>query len=257
MRDKGILSASVVARHEAICVSKQVFFANNNHSLSSSIITNLTSEISNQQNDSCDAKDDCISTKELQIRISFYIKKNGIFTTKNKGKNKPLQHMRIAELLLLELRQESANTRKMIERVPTDKLEWRPHEKSMSIGRLATHIAEIPIWFGRIISASEFDFAASVFKPEKRETTEEIVDVFDKQMAEAINILQNASDETMNAVFTMRRGEQVLLQLPRKVVLRTFAFNHVYHHRGQLSVYLRLLNIPVPGMYGPSADEKR
>lgn len=165
--------------------------------------------------------------------------------------------MRIAELLLLELQQESANTRKMIERIPTEKLDWQPHEKSMTIGRLATHIAELPIWFGRIISAPEFDFTTSVFKPQKVETTSEIVTIFDKQMEEAKSILQSADDETMNRIFTLRRGEQVVLQLPRKVVLRTFAMNHVYHHRGQLSVYLRMLDIPVPGMYGPSADDKK
>ncbi len=171
--------------------------------------------------------------------------------------NQTLQHMRIAELLLLELQQESANTRKMIERVPTDKLEWQPHEKSMTIGRLATHIAELPVWFGRILSADEFDFFASTFKSQKRETTAEIVDLFDKQMAEATSLLQTAGDEAMNSIFTLRRGEHVMFQLPRKVVLRTFALNHVYHHRGQLSVYLRLLDLPVPGMYGPSADEKK
>ncbi len=165
--------------------------------------------------------------------------------------------MQIAELLLLELQQESANTRKMIERVPTDKLEWQPHEKSMTIGRLATHIAEIPVWFRRAISAHEFDFVLSAVKPQKRETTAEIVDVFDKQMEEAVSILKTADDETMNAIFTLRRGDQIMFQLPRKVVVRTFALNHLYHHRGQLSVYLRLLDIPIPGMYGPSADEKK
>ena len=165
--------------------------------------------------------------------------------------------MRIAELLLLELQQESANTRKMIERVPTDKLEWQPHEKSMTVGRLATHIAELPVWFGRIIPVDEFDFTAPIFKLQKKETTTEILDVFDKQLAEAISILQTASDETLDAVFTARRGGQVVMQLPRKVALRAFALNHIYHHRGQLSVYLRLLDIPVPGMYGPSADEKK
>ncbi|MDQ2753294.1 MAG: DinB family protein [Bacteroidota bacterium] len=148
------------------------------------------------------------------------------------------------------------NTRKMIERIPGDKLEWQPHEKSMTIGRLATHIAELPVWFSRVISANEFDFLTSGFKSQKKETTAEIVDLFDKKIAEAVSSLQTADDETMNAIFTLRRGEQVMFQLPRKVVIRNFALNHLYHHRGQLSVYLRLLDIPVPGMYGPSADDK-
>ncbi len=165
--------------------------------------------------------------------------------------------MQISELFILELNQEAMSTRKMIERVPTDKLEWRPHEKSMTIGRLATHIAELTVWFERVISANEFDFATVIFKSQSRDTTEQIVELFTKQLAEAISLLETAGDETLNAVWTLRRGEQVMLQLPRKVILRTFAFNHVYHHRGQLSVYLRLLNIPVPGMYGPSADERK
>ena len=163
--------------------------------------------------------------------------------------------MPINTALVAELKQEAMNTRKMIERVPTAKLEWRPHEKSMTIGRLATHIADLPAWFGRIISVDEFDFATAVFNRETKENTEAILQLFDKRLGEAVRVLEAASDETLNAVWTLRRGDQILFQVPRKVNLRNFAFNHVYHHRGQLSVYLRLLDIAVPGMYGPSADE--
>ncbi len=157
--------------------------------------------------------------------------------------------------LLAELQHEAGNSRKMIERVPTDKLDWQPHEKSMTMGRLATHIADIPIWFSRTINADEFDFATAVFNRDAKENTASILELFDERLQEAANLLGSASDETLNAVSTFRRGEHIFFQLPRKTILRNFCYNHVYHHRGQLSVYLRLLDIPVPGMYGPSADE--
>jgi uncharacterized damage-inducible protein DinB len=163
--------------------------------------------------------------------------------------------MPINTALLAELQHEAGNSRKMIERVPTDKLDWRPHEKSMTIGRLATHIADIPIWFSRTINADEFDFVTAVFNREVKENTEAILELFDKRLQEAIELLQSTSDEILNAPCTFRRGDHIFFQLPRKAVLRNFCYNHVYHHRGQLSVYLRLLDIPVPGMYGPSADE--
>src|SRR5664279_1520477 len=163
--------------------------------------------------------------------------------------------MPINNALLAELKHEAANSRKMIERVPTGKLEWRPHEKSMTIGRLSTHIADIPIWFERIINANEFDFATAVFNRDVKENTAAILQLFDNRLQEAVELLQSTSDETLNASCTFRRGDHIFFQLPRKAVLRNFCYNHVYHHRGQLSVYLRLLDIPVPGMYGPSADE--
>ena len=163
--------------------------------------------------------------------------------------------MPVNTALLAELKHEATNTRKMIERVPSVKLEWRPHEKSMTIGRLATHIADIPVWFGRIINADEFDFATAVFNRETKENTEAILQLFDKRLEEAVGILESASDETLNALWTLRRGDHIFFQLPRKATLRNFSYNHIYHHRGQLSVYLRLLDIPVLGMYGPSADE--
>jgi len=165
--------------------------------------------------------------------------------------------MSIAGALVAELKHEAVNTRKMIERVPSDQLEWRPHEKSMTIGRLATHIADLPAWFTRILGADEFDFATAVFNRDTKENTTAILQLFDERMDSAVKMLESASDESLNAIFILRRGDQILFQMPRKVSLRNFAFNHVYHHRGQLSVYLRLLDVPVPGMYGPSADEAK
>jgi uncharacterized damage-inducible protein DinB len=163
--------------------------------------------------------------------------------------------MSLNTALVAELKYEAVNTRKMIERVPTGKLEWRPHEKSMTIGRLATHIAEIPVWCERIITAEQFDFATANISRASKENTDAILQVFDETLSQALAILESASDDTLNAIWTLRRGDHKIFQVPRKVSLRNFGYNHIYHHRGQLSVYLRLLDIAVPGMYGPTADE--
>ena len=163
--------------------------------------------------------------------------------------------MSLNTALIGEMKHESANTRKMLERVPTDKLDWVPHEKSMKLRRLAKHIADLPIWVERIIDADEFNFATANFNREPPASTEDILRLFDERFAEAIKVLESSSDEKLNGTWIARRGDYVMFQLPKKAALRSFAYNHVYHHRGQLSVYLRLLNIPVPGMYGPSADE--
>ena len=163
--------------------------------------------------------------------------------------------MSLNTALIGELKHESANTRKILERVPSDKLNWLPHEKSMKLGRLAKHIADLPVWFERILNADEFDFAAAKFNNEPPANTEEILQLFDKRLADAVKELESAPEENLNGMWTVRRGEHIMFQLPKKVAIRSFTYNHIYHHRGQLSVYLRLLNIPVPGMYGPSADE--
>lgn len=164
--------------------------------------------------------------------------------------------MSINTALLAELKNESTNTRKMLERVPSENLNWKPHEKSMTIGRIATHIADLPVWFTRIINADEFDFATAVFNRDTKENTEAILKLFDERIEEATNVLTSATDEILNSMWTSKRGEHIIFQLPKKVALRSIAYNHVYPHRGQLSVYLRILDIPVPGMYGPSADER-
>jgi len=160
------------------------------------------------------------------------------------------------DALIAELKQEAVNTRKMLERVPEDKFLWKPHEKSMTIGRLASHIAEIPVWINRTLTANEFDFATASMVRTTYENRAALLKVFDEKQAEAIAALQNTTDEMLNETYSVRRGEQVMFAMPRKVMLRNFAFNHLIHHRGQLSVNLRLLDVPVPGMYGPSADER-
>jgi uncharacterized damage-inducible protein DinB len=163
--------------------------------------------------------------------------------------------MSLKDPLVAELKNEAVNTRKMLERVPTEKFAWKPHDKSMTLGRLASHVAEIAVWVNRIVPVDEFDFTKNVFPRLTYEDNTALLKVFDEKLAAAVELLQNASDEILNAKYILRRGEHILVELPRKVLLRNFAFNHLVHHRGQLSVYLRLLDIPVPGMYGPSADE--
>jgi len=163
--------------------------------------------------------------------------------------------MAIKDALLAELKHESSSTRRMLERVSTDNLMWKPHEKSYTLGRLATHIAQIPGWITRIIDREQFDFAVNQYKSITAESNEQLMKIFEDTLAENIATLETVSDDSLNNSWTFRRGEQIFFTLPRKVALRNMAFNHLVHHRGQLSVYLRLLNIPVPGMYGPSADE--
>jgi uncharacterized damage-inducible protein DinB len=162
--------------------------------------------------------------------------------------------MPLSRSLIAELKHEAASTRRMLEAVPFTSYDWRPHEKSMTLGRLSSHIAEIPVWINRALDGNQFDFAGFVpAKPTLADNTA-LLAYFDQFLNNAVTALEAASDEALNENFVIRRGEQVLYQFPRKVMIRNFTMNHLLHHRGQLSVYLRLLNKPVPGMYGPSAD---
>lgn len=163
--------------------------------------------------------------------------------------------MYIVNALLAELKYEAGSTRKLLEAVPFENFDFKPHEKSMTLGRLATHIAEIPHWATDTITSGEFDFAARSFAPRTASSKEELMKIFEENFQNAVAALENSNDELLNTNWTMRRGEQIFFTMPRKVAIRSWAYNHLYHHRGQLSVYLRLLNVPVPGMYGPSADD--
>jgi uncharacterized damage-inducible protein DinB len=163
--------------------------------------------------------------------------------------------MALAKQLSAELQQQAANTKKLLERIPGDNLTWKPHEKSTQIGRLGMHIAELPNSITRALESTGIDFAAVPFKPVFPNTTAEILDTFDKSLAKAVEALGKASDKDMEVIWKARRGEQVIYEMPRAAVVRR-TLEHAIHHRGQLTVYLRLLNIPVPGTFGPSADEK-
>lgn len=155
-----------------------------------------------------------------------------------------------------ELQHEAALTRKILGAVPMDKRDWRPHPKSMTVGRLATHIAETFNWTYAILTADEFDFAARPSEPHTAASSEELLGIFETNLQKALTALENAGDEAFGKIWTVKRGEQVLYQTPKKVAVRGWGFSHMIHHRGQLSVFLRLLDVPIPGMYGPSADER-
>lgn len=163
--------------------------------------------------------------------------------------------MSLTSALIAELQHEAATTRKVLERIPEEKFDWKPHEKSMSMQQLATHVAEMFGWITTTIKTSELDFAAGYKEPVVPTTNQELMEHFEKQIGEATQALESFSDESMMDNWTLKNGEQTYFTMPKAAVLRSFCFNHVVHHRGQLTVYLRLNDIPVPEIYGPSADE--
>ena len=166
------------------------------------------------------------------------------------------QAMTIGQMVAAELQQEAVATRKMLERVPNEKFSWQPHEKSMTLIRLAGHIAEMVMWTDATLKADELDFATADYKPKEYTDVSELVADFDKNIADAVETLNSTANETMMQNWRLRNGEQIYFELPKAAVLRTMVMNHIIHHRGQLAVYLRLLDIPVPSIYGPSADEQ-
>ena len=162
---------------------------------------------------------------------------------------------RLADAFLAELENEAKVTRHCLERVPADKFDWKPHEKSMTFGRLASHIAEMWGWTEATLKSDVLDFATMEYTPFEPKSTDDLLAFFDNHIAKAKAALAETSDETFMTDWTMRNGEQVYFTMPKVAVMRTFVLNHIIHHRGQLSVYLRLNDIPVPSIYGPSADE--
>jgi uncharacterized damage-inducible protein DinB len=161
--------------------------------------------------------------------------------------------MTIAEPFVAELTREAATTRRVLERVPEDKLSWRPHAKSMSLGQLAMHVATIPSFVSDLISVDQFELTSST--PEVATSRAALLTALDRTIAHATRTLTGMGDARMMAEWKLTRAGRTLLTLPRVGVVRGLMLNHWYHHRGQLSVYLRLLDVPVPSIYGPSADE--
>jgi len=162
--------------------------------------------------------------------------------------------MAIADALLPEFDHEMAVTRKLLERVPEDKFQWKPHPKSMTLVELATHVATIPSWGAPTLNQGELDLG--VLPPNTAPPSRtELLSRFDKNVAETRAALVGRTDAEMMAVWSLKHNGQKLFTMPRTSVWRGFVLNHHVHHRGQLSVYLRLNDVPVPAMYGPSADE--
>lgn len=166
--------------------------------------------------------------------------------------------MALSEGLLPEFDHEMANTRKTLERVPHEKFGWKPHEKSTAMGGLATHLSNIPTWVGYTIDQESLDLAPGG-KPlppaELAKSSEDLLAAFDTNVAKARAAIAGASDADLFKPWTLMSNGNALMTLPKVAVLRSFVMNHLIHHRAQLGVYLRLNDIPVPSIYGPSADE--
>jgi uncharacterized damage-inducible protein DinB len=163
--------------------------------------------------------------------------------------------MTISQMLLPEFDQEMANARTILDCVPEDKFTWKPHEKSFTIGRLASHIAEMPLWILATINQEKFELDPGM-KAFNAGTKDELMTAFDTSTKSAHDAIAGASDEDLAKIWTFIYGGQTVFAMPRSAVLRGMVMNHMIHHRGQMSVYLRLLDVAVPGMYGPSADQK-
>jgi uncharacterized damage-inducible protein DinB len=166
--------------------------------------------------------------------------------------------MSISASLLPEFDQEMANTRKALERMPDDKFDWKPHEKSGTMGWLANHLANLPSWTVYTINQDSLDLAPTdgeSLKWEGKGSRQELLDYFDKNVGAARAAIAEASDEEFLKPWSLLKGGVTLMTLPKIAVMRGFVMNHIIHHRGQFTVYLRLNDVPVPPIYGPTADE--
>ena len=163
--------------------------------------------------------------------------------------------MPLVDHLLPEFDHEMATTRKLLERVPEDRLSWKPHAKSFSLGQLAQHVANIPVWGVFTLERSDLDLAVTPPVAELGSRAA-ILGFFESNAANARKLLVGKTDAELMAPWALKRGDHTVFTMPKATVWRTFVMNHLVHHRGQLSVYLRQQDVPLPSMYGPSADEQ-
>ncbi len=154
-----------------------------------------------------------------------------------------------------ELEMETPKTQELIERIPNDKLEWKPHEKSFTLGQLAFHIANTPGGVTQMIQADTLDAKDMEFTSPQPESKQQILDALQENMSTFKNNIESFDDEALNTEWTFTKDGEVKFGAPKIGILRAIVCNHIYHHRGQLDVYLRLLDVPLPSVYGPSADE--
>lgn len=162
--------------------------------------------------------------------------------------------MSMIEMFKKELEQESITTRKMLERIPNDKYDWQPHPKSMTIRQLATHIAELPTWVPMVLHTEELDFATAPYEPKAIADTAELMPYFEESLKQGFSGLVPEHEAKMNDMWVLRSGDDIYSKSTKAEFLRV-TMNQITHHRAQMGVYLRLLDIPIPGSYGPSADE--
>jgi uncharacterized damage-inducible protein DinB len=160
----------------------------------------------------------------------------------------------ISQALLPEFDQEMAGTRTVLQRIPMDNYDWKPHTKSFNMGKLATHVAHLPGWATMTVATNELDLSQPFEQPQPK-TTEELLALFEQTSAEARKALEGVSDEELMKPWTLRMGDRTIFTMPKIAVIRGMVMNHIIHHRAQLTVYLRLNDVPVPGLYGPSADD--
>lgn len=162
--------------------------------------------------------------------------------------------MTFVESLLPEFDHEMATTRKLLERVPDDRLGWKPHAKSWSLGQLAQHVATIPLWGGVTLTQSELDITTTT-APEPAASRVDLLHTFDASVSRTRTALVGCTDAALLTPWALRRGTQTMFSMPKLMVWRSFVMNHLVHHRGQLALYLRMNDVLVPPIYGPSADE--
>lgn len=163
---------------------------------------------------------------------------------------------KLIQLMLAEMEQEAITTRKMLERIPDDKFDWKPHEKSMNIRQLATHIAELPGWVTMTLETSELDFSKNPYKQAPINSTAALLEHFEKSYKSGYSALEKADENQLNEMWTLRNGDTIYSTSKKYEVIR-MSFSQIVHHRAQLGVFLRLLNVPIPGSYGPSADDPK
>jgi len=170
------------------------------------------------------------------------------------SQNKKEQTMQIIPIMLKEMEQEAATTRKMLACVPNDKYDWQPHPKSMTLRQLTGHIAELPGWVSMVLHTTELDFATAPYTPPAVNDTAGLLQFFEATLADGKANLERATEDQLNEMWTLRSGEQIYSHTTKLEFLRV-TFSQIVHHRAQLGVNLRLLDVPIPGSYGPSADD--
>lgn len=162
--------------------------------------------------------------------------------------------MLVSQALLGEFKQETATTRNILAIVPMEKADFKPHEKSMSLGSLANHIAEMITWVGVTLNKDGINFATDYVPIPPKVTHDDLMAYYDQKVAEAILILDATNEEQLQEMWTMSNGDKIYFTMPKSICLRQFVFSHIVHHRAQLGVYLRMLDVPLPSTYGPTAD---
>ncbi|TDL32875.1 DinB family protein [Jeotgalibacillus sp. S-D1] len=162
----------------------------------------------------------------------------------------------VKKLIVGDASHELSTTRRILERLPEDQMLWKPHEKSMTLGGLATHLVNLLNWQVAILQYPEFDLSTVPLRREPLEKRADVLEEFDINVSKLEKLLTECEEKALGEEWILRHGDRIILREPRATAFRTFGLSHMVHHRAQLGVYLRLLDIPVPGIYGPSADEE-